>query len=79
MVSACCGITLAARPDYDKPNCDVSKIAPCPLEDPLPFTNGEKMVSPADWTRRCRETLGAFSKQMFGEVPPKPERVSPRN
>ena len=66
---------LAARPDYWKPNYDKSKIAPYTLEDPLTFVDGTKVASPADWTRRRREILGIFAKEMFGQEPSAPEAV----
>ncbi len=73
LMGLCSGSAFAARPDYDKPNYDVSKIAPYTLEDPLTFVDGGKVASPADWARRRREILEIFAKQMFGEEPPKPE------
>ena len=56
---AVCGLmamaVTAARPDWDKPNYDKSKIAPYTLEDPLAFADGTKLMSPADWPKRRAE------------------------
>lgn len=62
LMGVCFGDVLAARPDYDKPNYDVAKIAPYTLEDPLTFLDGTKVTSPADWPRRRREILEIFAK-----------------
>lgn len=61
------------RPDYDQPNYDPRKIAPYTLEDPLTFTNGEKVKTLEDWKCRRREILKIFELEMFGEEPPAPE------
>ena len=74
---AVCGLmamaAAAARPDWDKPNYDKSKIAPYTLEDPLAFADGTKLASPADWPKRRAEILDIFAKNMFGQEPPRPE------
>ena len=55
-------------------NYDKSKIDPYTLEDPLTFLDGRK-ATPANWSERRKEILGIFAKEMFGEEPPKPEKV----
>jgi len=65
--------TQAARPDYDKPNYDESKIAPYTLEDPLSFADGRKLKSAADWPARRKEILSIFASEMYGVEPPPPE------
>ena len=67
---------LAARPDYDQPNYDVSKIAPYTLEDPLTFVDGTRVRSPADWPRRRAEIVSIFAREMYGQPPPAPEAVA---
>jgi len=65
----------AARPDYDQPNYDVTKIAPYTLEDPLTFVDGTRVKSPADWPRRRAEIVSIFAREMYGQPPPAPEAV----
>jgi len=67
--------TPPIRPDYDKPNYDVSKIAPFTLEDPLRFADGTPVAKPSDWPRRRREILEIFAREMYGQEPPQPEAL----
>jgi len=78
LASAALGLTtgvLAARPDYNRPNYDESKVGPYTLEDPLTFCDGTKVASPQDWARRRTEILGIFAREMYGQPPPAPEAV----
>jgi hypothetical protein len=40
------------REDFEVPNYDMDKIAPCTLEDPLTFFDGRKVETPAQWRER---------------------------
>ena len=71
MAAAVVAAAVAARP----PNYDESKVAPYTLEDPLAFADGRKLASPADWPARRKEILEIFAKEMYGQPPPKPEKV----
>ena len=61
------------RPDYDKANYDISRIAPYKLEDPLTFLDGSRVQGPADWEKRRQEILSIFASEMFGREPPLPQ------
>ena len=58
-----------------RPNIDEAKVAPYTLEDPCTFANGEKLKSRAEWTKRRREILDIFAREMYGVEPPKPESL----
>ena len=62
-----------AKGGYWDSNPDEAKVTPYSLEDPLVFTNGVRMVSPAEWPARRAEILDIFAKKVFGEEPPKPD------
>ena len=56
-------------------NYDETKVQPYTLEDPLVFTDGTKVENAVDWSRRRREILDIFSKEMYGKEPPLPETL----
>lgn len=45
------------------------------LEDPLVFSDGRKVRSAADWTKRRKEILALFEREMYGRLPPKPAEM----
>lgn len=63
------------RPDWDRPNYDLEKIAPYTLEDPLVFLDGRRVDSPAKWPARRCEILDIFANEMYGVEPPPPEEL----
>ena len=63
------------RENYFEANYDKTKIAPYTLEDPLTFSDGSRVTSPAMWQTRRREILDIFAGEMFGEEPPPPEKI----
>ena len=60
---------------FRRANLDEGMVEPYTLEDPLVFTNGEK-VTAANWPRRRAEILGIFAHEMYGAEPPPPEAVN---
>ena len=63
------------RPDYFKANYDKAKIAAYTLEDPLTFVNGKKVTTAGEWRLRRQEILDIFAREMYGQVPPSPEKM----
>lgn len=64
---------LKAQQKY-KVNYDESKIPPYTLEDPLRFMNG-KNVGKAHWPERRKEILEIFQREMYGQLPPRPDTI----
>jgi hypothetical protein len=60
--------TAAAQmpPGY---NSDESAIKPYTLLDPLTFSNGQPVRTPADWPRRRAELLQLFEQNVYGRTP----------
>lgn len=67
------------REDYFKANYDETKVADYTLEDPLTFLDGSKVKNSSDWSRRRKEILGIFAREMFGQEPPVPETMLVEN
>lgn len=64
---------LKAQQKY-KVNYDESKIPPYTLEDPLKFVNG-KRVHKSQWSERREEILQIFQREMYGQLPPRPDTI----
>ena len=68
-----------SRNEYVEFNYDESKAGTLgtdyTLEDPLVFADGRK-VSKGDWPERRREILDFFAREVYGQIPPKPEAMS---
>ncbi len=64
---------LRAQQKY-KVNYDESKIPPYTLEDPLKFVNG-KRVHKSQWPERREEILQIFQREMYGQLPPRPDTI----
>jgi hypothetical protein len=45
------------------------------LPDPLTFADGRKVASAADWALRRREMLAIFEREVYGRMPPNPEKT----
>ena len=45
------------------------------LPDVLLMNNGTKVTAPAQWDKRRQEILGFYTKQMYGQMPPKPQNM----
>lgn len=71
VLAAAAGLAAAAR----EPNYDEAMVGAYDLADPLMFTDGRKVVSPAQWAERREEILGIFAREMYGRTPPPPEAV----
>ena len=62
--------TVAQEVNYDE-----SKIGEYTLPDPLTFVNGKKVKTVQDWKQRRQEILDIFQREMYGQMPPKPETL----
>ena len=68
--AALAAAAFAQRPGF---NYDESKVPTYELPDPLVFSNGEPVRSPADWTNRRRaEVLALFEEHVYGRAPARP-------
>lgn len=56
-------------------NYDENKIGEYTLPDPLTFVNGKKVKTVQDWKQRRLEILDIFQREMYGQMPPKPEAL----
>ena len=54
-------------------NYDENKIGAYTLPDPLTFVNGKRVKTIQDWKQRRLEILDIFQREMYGQMPPKPE------
>ncbi len=45
------------------------------LPNPLLFSNGSAVNTPAQWEQRRREILQMFTEQMYGRMPPRPAKM----
>ena len=45
------------------------------IPDPLVFADGRRVESAADWAERRREILGVFEREVYGHMPPKPDKM----
>ena len=66
-------LNLGAQQGF-KVNYDESKVPAYTLEDPLRFADGSK-VRRSRWQERRQEILDIFQKEMYGQLPPKPDTV----
>jgi hypothetical protein len=58
-------------------NTDEARVPPYTLPDPLIFSDGTPVKTPADWfERRRQQILTEFTEQMFGKAPPAPPRIN---
>lgn len=46
------------------------------LEDPLAFADGRKVRTPDDWRARRKEILDLFAREVYGQLPPRPEEMT---
>ena len=56
-------------------NYDENKIGAYTLPDPLTFVNGKRVKTIQDWKQRRLEILDIFQREMYGQMPPKPETL----
>ena len=61
-VKTCVNYEQDEIPDYQTP-------------DPLVFSDGRKVKNKMQWPERRKEILDIFQKEMYGQMPPKPEAV----
>ena len=71
ILSLAVGLVFAQDPP--PVNYDESKVEPYSLEDPLVYCNGRKVRKKADWPERRVEILDIFQREMYGQLPPRPE------
>jgi hypothetical protein len=58
-------------------NYDESKANPYPVwPDPLTFKDGKKVKTPADWTKRRKEIVEDFDREVYGRVPKNVPKVT---
>lgn len=76
VLTACVGFAQSIDRDVAvrEVNYDKSKIAPYTLEDPLTFLDGRR-VTKATWSKRRKEILDIFAKEMYGVEPPTPKAL----
>jgi dienelactone hydrolase len=69
-------VSNAASPAHPFPG--PQQLAPQPnLPDVLTMWNGDKVTTPEQWAERRRPELKAlFAHYMYGEIPPRPEKLS---
>ena len=68
-------VGLVYAQDPPPVNYDESKVEPYSLEDPLVYCNGRKVRKKADWPERRVEILDIFQREMYGQLPPRPDTV----
>ncbi len=56
------------------PNYDESRADKFPLPSPLVLPNGEEIKTATQWQRRRVQILKDFSRVMYGEIPPRPQK-----
>ena len=56
-------------------NYDENKIGAYTLPDPLTFVNGKRVKTIQDCKQRRLEILDIFQREMYGQMPPKPETL----
>lgn len=66
------GPAIGQRPEV---NYDESKMPKFELPDPLLGSDGKRITSPQQWPARRAEILKAFSTEVYGQSPPKPESL----
>lgn len=74
-----CGLVFLAfmtsRQAVAQMNVDESRVPVYILPDLLTFSDGSRVTSTDDWSRRRAEIVGLFEKHMFGKAPPRPSAV----
>lgn len=68
-------------PFRDEPklfNYDESKVPPYTLPDPLVFSDGRRVKTPADWRKRRAEIIGLFEFHVYGRAPGPPSGMKTR-
>ena len=75
---ACRAYANAEKTEFVEVNYDESRSGEGDyrLEDPLVFADGSRVRSADDWTRRRREILRLFEREVYGRLPPKPEEMA---
>ncbi|WP_437186029.1 alpha/beta hydrolase family protein [Planctomicrobium sp. SH668] len=67
------GLAMADSPPT---HTDESKVSAYQLPDPLTFADGTPVKTAEDWFERRRpELLKLFAEQMYGKLPPAPEKL----
>ena len=55
-------------------NYDEAKVPKYELPDPLLFNDGSAVTTPEQWKKRRVEILELFSKNVYGVMPPNPDK-----
>ena len=59
-----------------QPNYDEAKVPVYTLPDPLSFNDGNEVSGKDEWEKRRSEILTMFQKQVYGQIPPKPDALT---
>jgi hypothetical protein len=75
ILAVCASLLTAPLLSQTNPDQDRRPVMPAHLPEPLVFTDGTPVATPAQWPKRRTELLELLTKQMYGRMPGRPEQM----